>query len=135
MSSKNNENSEIEYKSELECLNEKISELEQTFDNIRRLNGNLASLTINETYKNFYDWKVKPAVDIVALMSSSAANMASVANDFASNVYSKKHEVRKALKLSEKLIDQTEIGLELCKREIEYMLESSGNIDLYKKDS
>ena len=133
MSSNNNENNETEYKNKLECLNEKISELEQTFDNMRRLNGNLASLTINETYKNFYDWKVKPAVDIVALMSSSAANMASVANSFASNVYSKKHEVRKALKLSEKLIAQTEIGLELFKRELECMLVNGDNLDLCKK--
>lgn len=124
---------ERKLKTELECLNERIGEIGLALENMRRINSGLSSLTINETYKNFYDWKVKPAVDIVALMSSSAANMARVASDFSNNVYSKKREVRKALELSEDIMDEVEIGLELYRKELKCMLANNGYDDLCSK--
>ena len=50
-------------------LNTRILELEATLVGLQRINSSLAHLTIDETYKNFYDWKVKPAIDIIALLS------------------------------------------------------------------
>ena len=114
-------------------LNTRILELEATLVGLQRINSSLAHLTIDETYKNFYDWKVKPAIDIIALLSSSASNVAHVADMYANNVYAKKHEVKKALKMSERLLDEVEKGLDLFDIEMKCLLESNGSVNPCKK--
>ncbi|MGL4761661.1 MAG: hypothetical protein ACRCWG_09375 [Sarcina sp.] len=114
-------------------LNARILELEATMTGLQRINSSLAHLTIDETYKNFYDWKVRPAIDIVALMSSSASNVANVANQYSNNVYAKKHEVKRALKISERLLDEVDKGLDLFDIEIKCLLDANGTPPQRKK--
>ncbi|MGL4655697.1 MAG: hypothetical protein ACRCWM_07430 [Sarcina sp.] len=106
-------------------LTAEIVKLEVMMGGLQRINSSLAYLTINENYKNFYDWRVKPAIDIIALLSSSAANLAGVANDLSNNVYAKKHEVKRALKMTSKMLDEVDKGLELFDVEIECLLNSN----------
>lgn len=111
---------------EINELRNSILELDVMVSGLRRTSESLASLTIDENFKNFYDWKVKPSVDMIALLSSAASNTANVATLYSTNVYSSKSDVKKALKISEKILDEVEVAIKLYKVEIEYLLKASG---------
>ncbi|MGL4991203.1 MAG: hypothetical protein ACRC57_08630 [Sarcina sp.] len=121
-----NNNTNINELDPFGILQNRVLQLELMISGMRRMNESLASLTIDETYKNFYEWRVKPAVEMIALLSSSASSAATVADLYSNNVYSTKKEVKKALKISHKLLDEIETGLSLYKSEINCMLEFEG---------
>ncbi|MGL5821882.1 MAG: hypothetical protein ACRCYE_09675 [Sarcina sp.] len=119
-----------------ETLERQLFKLQTTVEEMKRINSGLAHLTIDETYKNFYDWKVKPAVDIIALLSSAAQNTSRVATDHSNNVYAKKRDVRRALDLTDKLLDQVEMALKLYEIEVACLIEYNKNENvnnLYKE--
>ncbi|MGL4453367.1 MAG: hypothetical protein ACRCTZ_19565 [Sarcina sp.] len=103
-----------------------ISKLETMMLGLQRINSSLSYLTIDETYKNFYDWRVKPSIDMITLLASAASNISNVATQHSNNVYAKKHEVKRALKVSEELLDRVEKGIEIFDSEVENWL--SGNL-------
>lgn len=121
-----NNNTNINEIDTLGILQNRVLQLELMISGMRRMNESLAALTIDETYKNFYEWRVKPAVEMIALLSSSASSAATVADLYSNNVYSTKKDVKKALKISHKLLDEIDIGLSLYKAEIDWMLEFEG---------
>lgn len=121
---------------EADTLERQLFKLQTTVEEMKRINSGLSHLTIDETYKNFYDWKVKPAVDIIALLSSAAQNTSRVATDHSNNVYAKKRDVRRALELTDKLLDQVEIALKLYEVEAECLITYNKNKNvnnLYKE--
>ena len=106
-----------------EGLNERFLKLEAITSRLEKIDTSLAHLTINQSYKNFYEWRVRPAIDIVALLSSSANNLANVAIYYSNNMYAKKHEVKKALKISNRILDEIEKGMDLFEIELEYLID------------
>lgn len=103
-----------------------INKLETMMLGLQRINSSLSYLTIDETYKNFYDWRVKPSIDVITLLASSASNISNVATQYSNNVYAKKHEVKRALKISAEILDRVEKGIEIFDSEVENWL--NGNL-------
>ena len=106
-----------------EELNGNFLKLETIMGKLEKIDSSLAHFTINESYKKFYDWRVRPAIDIIALLSSSASDLANVASYYSNNMYAKKHEVKKALKMSNRILDEIEKGMDLFEIELEYLID------------
>lgn len=129
MADVNNTASSNDSRNELEQMSLRMAEMEIIISGMRKINESIASLTIDETYKNFYEWRVKPAVDMIALLSSSASNTATVADIYSKSVFVDKHDVKKAFKISEKILDQIEVAIKLYEVEIECLIEANDKCD------
>ena len=106
-----------------EEVNGDFLKLEAIIGKLEKIDSSLAHFSINESYKKFYDWRVRPAIDIIALLSSSASDLANVASYYSNNMYAKKHEVKKALKMSNRILDEIEKGMDLFEIELEYLID------------
>ena len=105
-----------------EELNKRFSNLDTLMERLKKIDSNLAYFAINGNYKTFFDWRVRPALDIIGFLTSAANNMATTANHYSNNMYAKKHEVKKALKISNRMLDEIEKGLDLFDAEFECLL-------------
>lgn len=106
-------------------LEDKLRDVNLTLDRLDNMQNSLASLQVGEQYKVVYDRMVRPAVDIVALMSSSTYYIVKSAESYNTNIYAQRRNVKKALEISERMLCEVERGLDLFDTEMQCLIKES----------
>ncbi|GFZ30637.1 hypothetical protein CSC2_11630 [Clostridium zeae] len=87
------------------------------------------SLQVNELEKIYFDRKLKPLVDLIWELSTTAQNFAGMSNLIQANNYGKKRDVKKALDLSVDILDEADELWGLVKTRVRFFAK---NIDPYE---
>lgn len=104
-------------------FNKALTQLQDILLKASTIQASVATLTIGDEYRMYYDRIVRPAVDILYFLSFAVQNTASAANLYQCNNYGKRGEGKKALDISYDLLDQMEIALELIRESLPCLLE------------
>ena len=117
------------YKHKFTEFDRRLRQLNCNLDRLNNIQGSIQSIGISENFKNFYERNVKPALDIVTLISTSARSTVEVADIYNRNIYANKKDVKRALKITDHMLDELEVGLALFDWELRGLLKESGMPD------
>lgn len=106
-----------------EDLNRALTQLQDILVKASTIQASVATLTIGDEYRMYYDRIVRPSLDMIYFLSFAVQNTASAANLYQSNNYGKRGEGKKALDISYDLLDQMEIALELLSESLPCLIE------------
>ena len=128
----NDDNYNDIYKYKFTEFDRRLRQLNCNLDRLNNIQGSIQSIGISENFKNFYERNVKPALDIVTLISTSARSTIEVADIYNRNIYANKKDVKRALKITDHILDELEVGLVLFDWELRGLLKESGMPDCDK---
>lgn len=106
-----------------EEFNKAYTQLQDVLLKAATIQASVATLTIGDEYKMYYDRVVRPALDILYFLSFAVQNTAAAANLYQSNTYGKRGEGKKALDISYDMLEQMEVGICLLKESLKVLVE------------
>ena len=114
----------------LKAVNEKkSSNIADLINKTASINNDIQSIPISQVELIYYERKVKPLLDIIFSLSYQIENLAAASSLYQANAYGKKHRVKKAVDLSNDMLDIMEDLLCLVEKRIEIFRK---NINPYK---
>ena len=107
----------------------KFSDIADLMNKTSSINTDVQSIPISQVEVIYYERKVKPLLDIIFSLSYQIENLAAASSFYQANAFGKKHRVKKAVNLSNDMLDIMEDILCLVEKRIEIFTK---NINPYK---
>lgn len=93
------------------------------------IKDSIQNLQVNEIEQIYFNRKINPVLNVITQLSTIAVNISTTAQVYQNNAYGERHELKKALDLSEKVLNEANDLWKLVKYRIDFFF---SNINPYE---